>query len=301
MSVKTLAPKWVFQGSKFIVAGDNGERQLLKIENDTDPQSSREWDNVGTMVCFHRWHSLGDEHNFSDPEDFLREMVRDYIPREKLMREIKGNKTNLNLSYNRSSREWELSGPCYWLTVLGSTEPKIEVLACATKLEDLYDSIIDELSLDTMKKLLEQYGELAMLPLYLYDHSGITMSTGAFSCPWDSGQVGWIYVSKAKVFEEGLGWIDPELRQSGDPKILNDQKNWEFPNEDNWRKIALHHLNAEVEIYDDYLVGHVYGFTLCELDEEGNEGVEFDSCWGFFGDEYERNGILDEFEILEVL
>jgi len=34
------------------------------------------------------------------------------------------------------------------------------------------------------------------LPRFLYDHSGITMSTGPFSCPWDSGQVGFIYATR---------------------------------------------------------------------------------------------------------
>jgi hypothetical protein len=36
--------------------------------------------------------------------------------------------------------------------------------------------------------------EMIVVPLYLYDHSGITMSTSPFSCPWDSGQVGYIWV-----------------------------------------------------------------------------------------------------------
>ena len=34
-----------------------------------------------------------------------------------------------------------------------------------------------------------------ILPLYLYDHSGIRMNTSGFHCPWDSGQVGFIFVS----------------------------------------------------------------------------------------------------------
>ena len=33
--------------------------------------------------------------------------------------------------------------------------------------------------------------EVEYLPLYIYDHSGITMSTVGFSDTWDSGQVGW--------------------------------------------------------------------------------------------------------------
>lgn len=37
------------------------------------------------------------------------------------------------------------------------------------------------------------------LPLYLYDHSGITVSTTPFSCPWDSGFFGIIAVDVEKV------------------------------------------------------------------------------------------------------
>ena len=36
-------------------------------------------------------------------------------------------------------------------------------------------------------------------PLYLYDHSGITISTSPFSCPWDSGQVGFAIVTKRDI------------------------------------------------------------------------------------------------------
>ena len=49
------------------------------------------------------------------------------------------------------------------------------------------------------------------LPLYLYDHGGITMSTNPFSCPWDDGgQVGWIYASKQKFIDE-TGYSEAEL------------------------------------------------------------------------------------------
>ena len=41
----------------------------------------------------------------------------------------------------------------------------------------------------------------------LYDHSGLAMSTESFSgraphAEWDSGQVGWIYVSKEDALKE---------------------------------------------------------------------------------------------------
>lgn len=50
-----------------------------------------------------------------------------------------------------------------------------------------------------LKVISEKY---IVLPLYLYDHSGITMNTTGFSCPWDSGQVGWIYASKEDALKE---------------------------------------------------------------------------------------------------
>jgi len=43
----------------------------LIISQDDCPESPREWDNLGTMVCFHRHYDLGDKHEFSDPQDFL--------------------------------------------------------------------------------------------------------------------------------------------------------------------------------------------------------------------------------------
>jgi hypothetical protein len=47
------------------------------------------------------------------------------------------------------------------------------------------------------EKLREHVGEdlLAVLPLYLYQHSGMSISTTPFSCRFDSGQVGWAYVT----------------------------------------------------------------------------------------------------------
>jgi len=41
----------------------------VHIHQDTDPESPREWDNLGTMVCFHNRYNLGDKHNYRS-EDF---------------------------------------------------------------------------------------------------------------------------------------------------------------------------------------------------------------------------------------
>ena len=98
-----------------------------------------------------------------------------------------------------------------------------------------------------------------VLPLYLLDHSGITMSVTPFACPWDSGCVGFIYATPETLEKEG---ITPEQAKTN--------------------------MTGAVRGYDYYLRGEVYGFVLrkvniCEhcghtLDEDSE-----DSCWGCLG------------------
>jgi len=93
---------------------------------------------------------------------------------------------------------------------------------------------------------------IVVKPLYLYDHSGITISTGSFSCPWDGGQVGWIYALPDKLKEEGIEDADKCLEQ-------------------------------EVENYDQYLTNQIYGYRI--LDEQ----EELDACWNIYPLEYCRS------------
>ena len=40
---------------------------------------------------------------------------------------------------------------------------------------------------------------LIVIPVFLYEHSGLYINTTGFSCPWDSGQIGFIYTSKENI------------------------------------------------------------------------------------------------------
>lgn len=102
--------------------------------------------------------------------------------------------------------------------------------------------------------------DIVSMPLYLYDHSGITMSTSKFSCPWDSGQVGFIFLTKDKILEE---WGHKRLP----PQQLLTKK---------LKEQARACMEAEVEEYDQYLTGDIYGFVVTRGDEE-------ESCRGFYG------------------
>lgn len=164
----------------------------IKIIHDPDPESPRDYDNLGTMTCWHGRYRLGDTHDHDDPRDLLIDLI-----------EVS---SDTNLSMN-------------------------DLFARAVK-------------------------RAVILPLYLYDHSGITMNTAGFHCPWDSGQVGYIYVTLEDIRKDyGVTRVSKNLRT----KIAN-------------------HLRQEVNTYDHYLTGNCYGFVV-EKDDE-----EVESCWGFLGD-----------------
>ena len=66
-----------------------------------------------------------------------------------------------------------------------------------------------------------------ILPLYLYDHSGITMNTTGFSCPWDSGQVGWIYADKRRI-EAEYGKVTPETVEKARQVLEGEVKSYDY-------------------------------------------------------------------------
>ncbi len=98
-----------------------------------------------------------------------------------------------------------------------------------------------------------------ILPLYIYDHSGLTMNTTGFSCTWDTSRVGVIYIMKDKIRKE-YGWL--RITKKRLEKIEK-------------------YLVGEVETYDQYLTGDVYGFRITDTTND----EEVDSCWGFYGSE----------------
>ena len=169
------------------------ERYKLEIFDDLDPSDPREFDNLGTMVCFHRRYNLGDETELKSSDFSSWEELENYLYKEE--------------------------------------------------------------------------NALIAIPVFMYDHSGLWINTTGFSCPWDSGQVGYIYISKEKVRREySCKRISKKLKE-----------------------MIREMLCSEVDLYNDYLCGNVYGFTL--TDKENAE--EIDSSCGFYGTDYIENGIFD--------
>lgn len=105
-------------------------------------------------------------------------------------------------------------------------------------------------------------GKLIGIPVWAYVHSGSTIRAAwenPFGCPWDSGRSGWVYVSREKVLEE--------YQATRITKAL--------------RERVYGVLRAEVETFNQYLNGDVYGYMVERLVD--GEWEIADSCWGFYG------------------
>ena len=128
------------------------------------------------------------------------------------------------------------------------------------ELADVSDQ--SNLSMDQLRERAER--KAVILPVFLYDHSGLAMNTIGFHCPRDSGQVGYVYVTHEAVWEEfGAKRVIKALREKAEDI-----------------------LRGEIVTYDAYLCGRVYGYVI------ERDGEEVDACWGFVGD-YET-GCLPE-------
>ena len=122
-------------------------------------------------------------------------------------------------------------------------------------------------SFEELKRaIVKKYNPIIIKTLYLYDHSGITISTSSFNDRWDSGCVGFVVFTREEVLSNfNVKRITKTIREKAE-KLLD----------------------AEVEIYDNYLTGAVYCYTITNA-----EGEEIDSCSGYYGYDHEKNGLLD--------
>jgi hypothetical protein len=167
------------------------------ITVDKEPESPRQCDNFGKMVCFHGKYNLGDENDYRG-ENF-----------------------------------------------------------------NSWDELRDE--------IVRNESPVVIFPLYLYDHSGISMRTHPFSDIWDSGQVGFIFVSEEKIREEF---------SIGNNDIITDEII------ENAKKI----LKGEVILYDNYLTGRVYRLVKEKFDKDRKQ-LDYEIKSGYYGMENAREDL----------
>ena len=184
--------------------------------DDFFPNPRREDENFGSMICFHRRYDLGDEHEYKDSDELIKDL---YI--------------NAAGGGERGEKKYE------------DLMEKFDVWPMTSQQ-------IQSMNQALMSQIEKSF---VVLPVYLYDHSGLAMSTTDFNDRWDSGQVGIIFVSHEKIKEEyEVDSIDPVLRLQVEER-----------------------LKGEVAEYDAYLRGECYCFELYE------DGELLHSCGGFTG------------------
>jgi hypothetical protein len=191
---------------EYLVDKINYRGYAIRIEQDSDPMSPDDWDNLCSRACWHR-------------------------------------------DYTLSSNDVE--------TRTDNRDKKV----------DYYFGEPEE---------FQQFckdNKVLVMNLRLYDHSGITISVSneyPYNDRWDSGQVGWIFVTYENIRKEyGVKKVTK--------KVLEKARNT---------------MLAEVETFDNYLTGSVYGFRVVKENEEDADFDpmdNLDSCWGFYG----REGIKD--------
>jgi hypothetical protein len=124
------------------------------------------------------------------------------------------------------------------------------------------------------KTIIKENGPCIILSVYMYDHSGVALSTvreGVFADQWDSGILGFIFVSHKTIRKEfSLKHVSKKA-------------------------LAKSHeiLVSEVEIYGYYLNGNVYDYDILDANSEMIEGA---SCCGFYGYDHEKSGLIEAAE-----
>jgi hypothetical protein len=285
----------------------DGKLHCLHIQRDEFPEDPREWSNLTIMACWHRRYRLGDKIADSSQEDFWRRLVQENVPDSEVYAMAEAGRLNgIRIAQNDEDPELiDVYETTYFRTANGRTVPEECLEHEGVCRDEAVECLLEDLEPNHCMTLMEPYAE--WMPLWLYDHSGITMSCGFRTYPyndrWDSGQVGWIVSLKKTIIAETVEYV---LDENGE-RIREDHKReghpptWSYKtrslNDETWRKRAIEIMESDVKVYDQYLTGDVFGFTLykSEMPEDGDEPDwnEEDSCFGFYGEDITQNGICD--------
>lgn len=208
-------------------------------------------------------------------------------------------KRNQEADYEKTlklSKEYKVKNDIGWFQYRGTKEECEDYINGELR-ETLLDGDIFYACAGMYKEVMEMLrkSDVVILPVFVFEHSGISISVSDFGDRWDSGQAGWIYTTKENVRKTLIDW---------NAKYKDENVNCTDVTEENWREVAIENLKNEIRIYDMYLQGEVYELITEEYDKESDDWVDGDVCSGFFSDKYGNDLIKDiasEFGITETL
>lgn len=129
---------------------------------------------------------------------------------------------------------------------------------------DKYTEPDDEDYVRSLKEIERKGG--VVLPVYCYEHGNITFKCSSFSCPWDSGQVGYAYMTTEQIIE--FGWLKGKRGR---------------------KAAAEEHIRRMVGLMAAYANGDIYGFSVFDKD-----GEFVDGCGGFYASHYGKDDWLEQ-------
>lgn len=296
----------------FVKTPDNTIYRIHKERDECGDFNPRTNDdgNLGTMYCWNRYHTLGDKHKFEEPLDFVRDALFKAVydaPYHGMpvIKAIENGKFR-DLKFVDETDE-ETGKPVRALYSRMTDDSEFERLDYVTNAwpcepkditPDFVQGCIDELTIGQSMSILKELDNYCIMPLYLLDHSGITMSVSSFNDPWDSGCVGYISCTRDRAME--LWCKKPE----------------DFSTPTEWKERAKEEMTGEVKTYDIFIRGDVFGVIIekCIATQEdleiwGDDITElsdgcfddYESCWGFFYDhdaeDFVTDIIGDEFQL----
>lgn len=133
---------------------------------------------------------------------------------------------------------------------------------------------------DLKQHLIKKEKAVVILPIYMYSHSGDSVSTEPFSCPFDSGQIGYIYTTREKILE---GRSTKRLTK----KLKDD---------------AAALLRGEVSTYNQWMQGEFYAYVIDPVDEEDTCGPLDEYCGDYWDEksaEEDARATIDRLKALE--
>jgi hypothetical protein len=135
-----------------------------------------------------------------------------------------------------------------------------------------------ELEVGIVDYLVREHGAKVVLPLFVYEHSGITMRAGANLVTNEDNMR-----STDRFVGDAAGWDTSTVGVIFDTKQTHTERG---DADDLTVEQITEALQSEVAYYAAYLEGSVFGYQVVqvELDEDDepvDDGEVLDSCWGF--------------------
>ncbi len=227
---------------------------LLEWAYDSDTESPRTLAPLGNFYCWERGIISPDPCDYSGPVEWMADELRENLSQEEMEQAVRDGKiASLRFATDEDGEEvLEAQYKSYFTGKEGWDE--VTDYNEWRDAEEIAKAIAE---CSEAPGLLAQHG--ALLTVYRFEHSGVAYSTSPFNDPWDSGPVGFIWVSDKELEQEQL---------DGRPK---DE--------------ILKMLSDEVEEYSAWANGECYAVMLSKDDDI------IDYLGGLIGDDMLEYGL----------